>query len=220
MSWKQYKAGRFTKVGSCYYYYCLINHPSPPSSSWAICLLLCLFHGEWRVGFLDFLASCPFPTSAPKPLCPSLQVPRETAEPAAEGGGRPPFLTSLAPGIRALGPQPPCRGAGRECPGQVLQGLKEAAAGLLAGSGKGEGGGGAPVARPPPPGEGAGRAAPSLSCSWQAALRPLPAWTQGSLTPSSRQTFCQPQLWPHHCPPPLSCEPRHPSCPVTPLPER
>ena len=46
MSWKQYKAGRFTKVGSCYYYYCLINHPSPPSSSWAICLLLCLLFGE------------------------------------------------------------------------------------------------------------------------------------------------------------------------------
>lgn len=55
-------------------------------------------------------------------------------------------------------------GAGRECPGRVLQGLKEAAGRLLAGSGKGEGGGGALTARPPPlPGEGAWRAAPLLS---------------------------------------------------------
>lgn len=108
MSWKQYKAGRFTKVGSCYYYYCLINHPSPPSSSWAICLLLCLFHGGVEGGVSGLLGILPpFPTSAPKPLCPSLQVPRETAEPAAEGGGRPPFLASLAPGIRALTPSRP-----------------------------------------------------------------------------------------------------------------
>lgn len=57
------------------------------------------------MGFLDFLASCPLSPPLPrKPLCPSLQVPRETAEPAAEGGGRPLFLASLAPGIRALTP--------------------------------------------------------------------------------------------------------------------
>lgn len=56
-----------------------------------------------------------------------------------------------------------------------------------------------------PPGEGTGRAAPLLSCSQQwpwgqlCSLRPLPTWTQGSLTPSSwHPASCQPQLLPCH----------------------
>lgn len=53
-----------------------------------------------------------------------------------------------------------------------------------------------------------------LSCSQQwpwgqlCSLRPHPAWTQASLTPSSRQpASCQPQPLPRRCPPP---------CPVSP----
>lgn len=176
--------------------------------------------GEWRVGFLDFLASCPFPH-----LCPESPLPLPAGPQGAccawlkEGAGHPSWHPLPQTCIRALTPSLQSRGAGLECPGRVLQGLKEAAGGLLAGSGKGEGGGGAPVARPPPLGEGAGRAAPSLSCSQQwpwdqlCSLRPLPAWTQGSLTPSSRQpASCQPQLQPHHCPPPRPVSPdTHPT---------
>lgn len=179
-----------------HYYHHLTKHPCPPSSPLAISVQLCLFHGVLP----------PFPTSAPQALWPL---------PAGPQGG---CWACPAPGAYAL-----------TLPAWPELGVSAAG---VKGGGRGAGCWPAPgrrrcvLARQPPPGEGSGRAAPSLSCSQQwpwgqlCSLCLLPTWTQGSLTPSSWQpASCQPQLLPHHCPPPcpVSLDPPHPGAP---LPER
>lgn len=155
-----------------------------------------------------------FPTSAPQTLLPFPGGPHGGCWASGKRRGE---ATRLGlPWARRVCPaQASPAGVGREC-------HRPSASGVKGGGGPTAGqlreGGGAPLARPLL-GEGAWRAAPLLSCSQQwpwdqlCPLCPLPAWTQGSRTPSSQQpASCQPQLLPHHCPPPCPASPdTHPT---------
>ena len=228
MSWKQYKAGQFTKVGSCYYY-CLINHPSPPSI--ALGPFLCRYvssSGEWRVGFLDFLASCPL--SPPLPRKPSAPPGRSPGSllPLAEGGGRPPFLASLAPDVCTC---PDSQPAG---PGSWARVSWPSVSGVKGGGGRTagrlrEGGRRRRCAGSPPASAGGGSRASSALAQLLPAVALGPALlaapaprldtrlTHALLSATSflPATAAAPSL-----PTAPFCEPRHPSRPVTPLPER